>query len=384
MNKALLVALFLICLVTSFYNLSVRPTIGGAAVNGQPTPTTAVLFVDSINQAASDNGVASNEVRSRGDHDPVQSVSTSSHAAHAASLIVEPFAQTQDKARSWLEGLPEHYNTAQHSPIMRSYTHDRFLPFTAMATCKDIQEVGRDKGAARGFDDTSKMVCGMQDFASSPDCIIYSIGCNNQWKFEEALLELTTCHIHTFDCTGPRSRFEVPQHERLHFHHKCLASEPSPGPAEPCDEKTPQNNMCGPLETLQQLQSSLGHGRLDLLKMDMEGFEINLLRSWWGSHRRSKSGESTANDVYPNQILMELHYRAYPNMYKQLASPVVLEHEEENSHLATIFEFATAVDFVTLTHELLEMGYVVVHRDDNPNCKHCTELVLVRVADSLY
>lgn len=299
-----------------------------------------------------------------------------SGAAHAASLIQDPFDQVRDRAQAWLQALPKHYDKAQYVPSMRSHAHDRFQPFSPMADCKDIQEVGRIK-KTKGFDDTSKMICGLKDFLETPDCIIYSIGCNNQWMFEEDLLKRTNCQIHTFDCTGPRSRFQEPQHERLHFHHKCLGSEPSV-PKTECNENSPANTMCGPLETLEQLQASLGHDRLDLLKMDMEGFEINLLNSWWTN---LKVGKPT--NVYPNQILMELHYRAYPTMFKLLASPLLLEYEEDHKQMVKTFEFATAVDFVTLAKTLLEMGYVVVARDDNPMCKHCTELVMVRIAESL-
>ena len=40
----------------------------------------------------------------------------------------------------------------------------------------------------------------------------------------------------------------------------------------------------------------------------------------------------------------------------------------------------TAMDMVRFQGNLLRMGFVVAHRDDNPYCKHCTELTLIRVA----
>jgi hypothetical protein len=260
---------------------------------------------------------------------------------------------------------------------MKQHQHDRFFPFEPMAGCKDIQEVGRQKNLRRHFDDTSKMVCGLNELMAAPNCIIYSIGGNNQWEFEQDLLLRTNCHIHTFDCTGPRPRFQVPQHERLHFHHKCLDAKPWV-PSEPCNEESPADSMCGPHETLQQLQAGLGHERLDLLKMDIEGFEIKLLQSWWVDQRKGDSAY-----FYPNQLIMEVHYRAYPSMFKDLASPLVLQHTEHSQQVNNA-EFATAVDYVTVQNQLLGLGYVVVSRTDNPMCKHCSELVLVRVADSLH
>jgi hypothetical protein len=75
--------------------------------------------------------------------------------------------------------------------------------------------------------------------------------------------------------------------------------------------------MCGLVETLQQLQASLGHKRLDLLKIDCcEGFEIDMLQSWWQANQQQQTGgdESTTRHILPNQILMELHYYSYPGM----------------------------------------------------------------------
>jgi len=36
---------------------------------------------------------------------------------------------------------------------------------------------------------------------SSDRCVVYSIGSNNQWDFEEAIFRSTKCMIETFDCT---------------------------------------------------------------------------------------------------------------------------------------------------------------------------------------
>jgi hypothetical protein len=41
-------------------------------------------------------------------------------------------------------------------------------------------------------------------------------------------------------------------------------------------------------------------------------------------------------------------------------------------------DFRLARDVVQLQAHLLRMGYVVVERDDNMECPHCTELTLIR------
>ena len=41
-------------------------------------------------------------------------------------------------------------------------------------------------------------------------------------------------------------------------------------------------------------------------------------------------------------------------------------------------EFKYPPHHVELQEKLLNLGYVVLVRDDNPYCKHCTELTLIR------
>ena len=96
------------------------------------------------------------------------------------------------------------------------------------------------------------------------NCLIYSIGGNNQWQFENAMLELTKCEVHTFDCTGEIDRFHVPKNDRLHFHHICLGAKPAIGLGEACP---PGNQLCGDTMTLEQMQKQFKHDKIDLLKM---------------------------------------------------------------------------------------------------------------------
>ena len=53
-----------------------------------------------------------------------------------------------------------------------------------------------------------------------PGCVIYSLGSNNEWDVEEAMLAETPCEVFTFDCTSePPAK---PMGPRLHFEKTCL------------------------------------------------------------------------------------------------------------------------------------------------------------------
>jgi hypothetical protein len=109
-----------------------------------------------------------------------------------------------------------------------------------------------------------------------PGCVVYSVGSNNRFDFEKSALKNTPCEVHTFDCTGLKERFDaVPDHERMHFHHLCLGDKHQKG-----SRKCRGLEKCGDTWTLLEIQQNLKHTRIDLLKMDIEGFEWNLFDSW--------------------------------------------------------------------------------------------------------
>jgi len=257
------------------------------------------------------------------------------------------------QAQNWLNNMDRHLLEA-NKPEMFYHTHDRFFPFQTMSSCK-LSCIGGACGK-----DQSKVMCGAEQLQGSKRCVIYSIGGNNMWEFELDLLNRTTCEIHTFDCTGSKARFHKPENNRLTFHHICLGSVPQPAPQIDCTDKK-RGTICGPIKTLKDIQSMLGHTQIDLLKFDIEGYEWPIFESW-----PVISDGSSASFVYPMQILVEIHYET---QFSDLWLP---------NHRPRRQEFRFATDIVRLQSHFLKMGYAVVARDDNRFCKHCTELTLLR------
>jgi len=172
------------------------------------------------------------------------------------------------------------------------------------------------------------------------------VGGNNEWEFEQDILRKTECEIHTFDCTGTKSRFVVPKHPKLHFHYICVHT-----------HHMAASGDNGEFWTFGEIARFLNHTRVDLLKMDVEGFEWPLFLSW-ADLDHSRASES----LLPMQILVEVHYQT------QMSD---LARDEFKS-----FKFPT--DMVRLQSHFLRLGYSVVKRRTHI-CLHCVELTLLRI-----
>jgi hypothetical protein len=268
------------------------------------------------------------------------------------AYLIEPMKVVEYRVREWMTLLPTKYEHAKKDPAMRT-GHTRFFPFEPLASCRTQEAIG---GPAKA--DTSKLVCGVSNL-QTPGCIIYSFGSDNNWDFEVDLLKKTACEIHTFDCTGPPQRFTLkPNDSRVHFHHVCVGFAPSPA-----QECTHDHALCGETKTLQQMQSMLGHDTVDVLKMDVEGWEVPIIRSW----------ADTPETKFPRQILLELHW-----ISQFLEVPVP---NKERSYASNLLEVLTPTETVDFGRLLLKMGYVTAERDDNEMCGHCSELTLINVMD---
>merc|ERR1712129_96348 len=113
------------------------------------------------------------------------------------------------------------------------------------------------------------------------------------------------------------------------------------GPGEILYRQTP----CGELSTLEEVQHRLGHSEVDLLKMDVEGWE-------WPVFDKEEVGDTGS---MPMQVFVEVHY-AWRNKMRDVVQgrPMV-----------------SAVDVARVQGNLIKMGYAVTNRDDNPVCMDC-------------
>jgi hypothetical protein len=185
----------------------------------------------------------------------------------------------------------------------------------------------------------NKVICGLSRLQAP--CVIYSLGSDGNFAFEEAVSKNTPCVIHTFDCTVSKDRLPAILPARVTYHSICLGSD---------EEVTSQYRSLG------SLMREFGHKRVDLLKMDIEGFEYRVVEAMYGSFLK-EGGKNL-----PLQIAFEQHFftgsgPAWSNQVPGLSSG----------------------DMAVIWVDLTDMGYVLAGRMDNKRCPHCAELSAMRV-----
>ncbi|KAJ3730356.1 methyltransferase domain-containing protein [Lentinula raphanica] len=117
--------------------------------------------------------------------------------------------------------------------------------------------------------DGGKWVCGLSRLERQPDCIIYSFGISGDSTFEAELLQNTKhCHVWGYDFSVKGFTNDIPEAERWRttFHAFGLA-----GSDRPATSNEPA------MYSLQSLMAMNGHDHIDLLKIDIEGWEFETL-----------------------------------------------------------------------------------------------------------
>ncbi|KIK61067.1 hypothetical protein GYMLUDRAFT_85072 [Collybiopsis luxurians FD-317 M1] len=117
--------------------------------------------------------------------------------------------------------------------------------------------------------DGGKWVCGLSKLEREPDCIIYSFGISGDSTFEAELLQDTNhCKIWGYDFSVTDFTDDIPNSEkwRTNFQPYGLAGKDSPG-----------TTNSPPMFSLQSLMNLNGHDHIDLLKIDIEGWEFETL-----------------------------------------------------------------------------------------------------------
>jgi hypothetical protein len=193
-----------------------------------------------------------------------------------------------------------------------------------------------------GHGDEEKRACGLKGLlATVPDCTILSLGSNNQWGFEESIFRaMPNCMIHTFDCTV-RLDVQPPAAiaNRTRLHRVCIGSE---------DKLIGNASFMSWRSVMSLIRAS---GPPLYLKMDIEGYEYQVLRS-------------IIDDGFlmPTQIAFELHYTT------SMKGLPWYGRRKSSGEIATFMEY--------LHHQ---GGYFLLDRNDNIRCKTCTELLVSRL-----
>lgn len=148
-----------------------------------------------------------------------------------------------------------------------------------------------------------------------PDSIVYSLGIGKDTDLDQALMRRFGLQVHAFDPTPSTAEWllEHPQGPGFHFHPWAVTAADGTLTLYPrvrkdgsrsqvmytmvADDTARSEAIEVPAFSLGSISSTLGHDRLDLLKMDIEGAEYEVL--------------DTLPDlaVQPRQLLVEFHHR---------------------------------------------------------------------------
>lgn len=170
--------------------------------------------------------------------------------------------------------------------------------------------------------DGSKWICGTAHLTSP--CVVFSLGSNGDYAFEADVLAQTGCTVHTFDCTISATKIHILDKTRHFFYPLCIGAD----------------NLRAKFVTLETARTLASAAYIDVLKIDIEGYELDVLGSL-----------TSSTTMLPQQILVEIHM-SKPSQVFELA--LFLQH------------FAA-------------LGYAMAHAEKNSRCPSCCEYVFVRI-----
>ncbi len=147
------------------------------------------------------------------------------------------------------------------------------------------------------------------------DSIVYSLGVGDDIAFDLSIIEGFGAEVHAFDPTPSSiemlSTADLPN--RFHFHPWAITAEDGTLKFYPrvkkdgsqstvmftmiAEDASSENAIEVPAYCLSSVASKLGHSRIDLLKMDIEGAEYEVLEGL------------LASPIKPGQLLVEFHHR---------------------------------------------------------------------------
>eukprot|EP00878_Enallax_costatus_P019727 GHUV01020820.1.p1 GENE.GHUV01020820.1~~GHUV01020820.1.p1 ORF type:complete len:260 (+),score=54.85 GHUV01020820.1:230-1009(+) len=186
---------------------------------------------------------------------------------------------------------------------------ERFNPLKPFIKCPPNQPLMRYGNTADG----GKLLCGLSKL--KPPCIIYSLGSNGDYSFEQDALNNTKCEVHTFDCTYDGTSIDPERHK---YHKTCVG-------------------RAGPLfKTWEQITHELGHKVIDVAKIDIEGHEPSVL------------AELRHDMPLPRQVVIEIHM-----------------HPVEGPTALAAPSARTPAQVALMFMHMASIGYGVVGEEDN-------------------
>lgn len=143
--------------------------------------------------------------------------------------------------------------------------------------------------------------------------IVYSFGVGEDVTFDLAIIERFGCNVWAFDPTPRSAQWVAKQNfpSALHFMKIGISDQDGEAaffpPSDPSHVSysnravTSQGGkpISAPVKQLHTLMKELGHRKIDVLKLDIEGFEYQVIRN------------VISTQIRPSQLLVEFHHRLH-------------------------------------------------------------------------
>lgn len=286
----------------SIFPLAIIGVIGILAVilmlNRNPSARESYTLLEPtgiIGEKSSSSSVASSSVAAANHHSEKMSVSVAyQHSFGLFDDITDLMwqrMQKKTKAYSWYRNPLTPLEKVEDAEWWNSHN---MLPHFQ---CPHAERIGGSSKKHLNEYEGTKLVCNPQRLLHPPEkptCLIYSVGCAGDFKFEDAMAELHNgaCEIHVFDPADWTKRAGNQRKlNNIHFHAWGLKSS--------YDQESKSvvwpRGRGGGFKTFQETLELLGHQNriIDIFKIDCEGCEWSSHKDWIGFGFR--------------QILIEMH-----------------------------------------------------------------------------
>ena len=178
------------------------------------------------------------------------------------------------------------------------------------------------------------------------ECVVYAAGLADSVGFENYMASSVGCRVHGFDCTVLGAK----PHWNFTFHDTCIG--------QPLDFESHSHSLIKrqadislSFKRLDTIKAELGHSHVDILKMDIEGFEWDILTALL----------DLSDADLPWQLLLELHAEG--------ANPAFVP--------ASLVKGKTRQEVAKLFLRLHDQGYRVVYKEINVGDPYCADFTLL-------
>ena len=222
-------------------------------------------------------------------------------------------AQRSSSCKKLLDELDNQFDERrrgreEHTPPTKVEYNKKFDLYEPEATCISEERFG-SKVRYHAFGDGPKFVCGVDVIAKKAkqsNCLVYSVGSNNDVRFEQAVHTfINGCEVHTFDPTLKDEQFVGGEYAT--FHPWGLGTD---GGKEGNTMHGRAND--GSRKSFETIIKELGHEnrKIDILKIDCQGCEYSAMPPLFELIASGK--------VQVDQVLIEMHARKDGNFLDML------------------------------------------------------------------